>query len=334
MYIVIVCVNCNGSSQIDEAMLGKVVECPLCGKATVARTPTAVLPVARPIESSAIGPSAGEAPLSLDDATPLPAPEAPKAQAHPPKEPPQPVKRSPVRTAVYATISLLATLLIMAGIYMAFRYGNGEIADDDWQRFQPPDGHCTVLMPGEPTVEDVPAQGAGELGGKRFTVRCWFEQVEVSFGWMDYDAARVVEQLRFEQLAGPLRDREIKRLNGKLTGESQVNYSIKDRDFVSRLANIEFAKGKAFFQVYFDADPSRLPHHERVEMVKKQPMLYAPVGCTLGGCWLPVEITVQQKRQVIEPGTRLRIWFAVAQGKKITSETQWISKFLTSFAPQ
>jgi hypothetical protein len=336
MYIVIVCVNCNGSSQVEEAMLGKVVECPLCGKPTVARTQTAVLPVARPIESPApLQTLQPDAPLSLDDATPLPHTNKPKAISVPVLAKPvarPATKRSPVRTAVYATISLLITLLLMIGIYSAFRYGNGQISDSSWEPFQPPDGRCTVLMPGEPQAADIPATSAGELGGKRFVVKRWFERVEIEFGWMDYDAARV-EKMGFDQFVMPLRDREIKRLNGKLIGESQVNYTVKDRDFVSRLATIDLEKGKAFLQVYFDADLKRLPHREVIELVKKQPLLFVPLASGLGGCWVPVEFTVEQKRQVIEPGARVRLWFACAHGNKVTSDMKWISKYLTSFAP-
>ena len=56
MYIVIVCVNCNGSSQVEEEVLGKVVQCPLCDKPTVARTQMAVLPVAKPIDLFTMSP--------------------------------------------------------------------------------------------------------------------------------------------------------------------------------------------------------------------------------------------------------------------------------------
>ncbi len=46
MFVVIVCTNCEGASQVDEATLGQVVQCPHCGKPTTARPKEAVLPVA------------------------------------------------------------------------------------------------------------------------------------------------------------------------------------------------------------------------------------------------------------------------------------------------
>lgn len=335
MYIVIVCVNCNGSSQVEEEALGKVVQCPLCNKPTVARTPAAVLPVAKPIDTP-VTTAIQESPLSLDDATPLPPADKPKQRHEQEPIPTLPVvappRRSPLRTGIFATISLLFTLVLMAGIYMAFRYGNGLIPDGDWETFKPPDGNCSIRMPGEPVSEDIPASGPGELGGKRFTVKRWFERVEVSFGWMDYDASKLLEQ-RFGQFVLPTRDREIKRLNGKLVGESQVNYTVRDRTIEARLVNIDLEKGKAFLQIYFDADVDKLQSQIRTELVRKQYLIYAPFGSTMGGAWVPIEVTEQIRRRHIEPGQRIRLWFACAQGRKITSETPWLSKFFTSFAP-
>jgi hypothetical protein len=336
MYIVIVCVNCNGSSQIEEDVLGKVVQCPLCNKPTVARTQTAVLPLARPIEASIRLPIA-ESPLSLDDAAPLPPREKPGPQRD--TEPVTqtrvnaPPKRSPLRMGVYATLSLLLTLLLMAGIYMAFRYGNGLIPDGDWKTFAPPEGNCSIRMPGDPVAEEIPASGPGELGGKRFTVKRWFERVEVSFGWMDYDATKLLEQ-RFGQFVLPLRDREIKRLNGKLIGESPVNYTVKGRTIEDRLVTIELENGKAFLHIYFDADPDRLEHRIRTELNRKQLLVYAPTIPTSVGAWLPVEVMMQTRVRYIEPGQRIRLWFACAQGRKITSATPWLSNYFTSFVPE
>ncbi len=330
MYIVIVCVNCNGSSQVEESMLGKVVECPLCGKPTVARTQTAVLPVAKPVEIPTS--QNQEMPLSLDDATPLPPPEPPKPIFQPAtverRIPEPPPKRSPVRTALYASISLLLTLAVMAGVYMAFRYGDGQIPDSDWKTFRPPDGNCSILMPGHPEAEEIPAANFGELGGKRFTVKRWFERVEVTFGWMDYDA-KVVDQ-RFGDVVLSLRDREIKRLKGKLLGESEVNFKAGDRKIAARLVNIDLEKGKAFLQFYVDADPERLRYEKRTEMAPMQFLAFAPVL----NIWFPIDVRVPTPVRVIEPGQRIRIWFACAQGRKIKSDTAWLSKFFTSFAPE
>src|SRR5580700_10069431 len=99
MFVVIVCTNCQGASQVGEAVLGQPVQCPLCGKPTVARTREAVLPLAKPIQEHL---------LSLDDDPQLPPPRPESSAKHRPardlKKPR--IKRSPLWTAIYFTGSL------------------------------------------------------------------------------------------------------------------------------------------------------------------------------------------------------------------------------------
>ena len=53
-----------------------------------------------------------------------------------------------------------------------------------------------------------------------------------------------------------------------------------------------------------------------------------------GGVWLPIEVPVEIRQRVIDPGERLRLYFATVKGKKITAETKWVSRFFNSFGPE
>lgn len=329
MYVVIVCGHCAGASQVDEGELGKLVQCPLCGQTTVARTHEAVLPVAKPVEPPAFTPPPVPTPppnepevLSLDDAPQLP-----------PKPPPAPrAKRSPVRTAVYTGLSLLATLILMGLIYGAFRYGHPDIPDSAWETFTPPGGRCTIEMPGEPESEDVPAEGYAVLGGKRFTVKRWFERVEVGFGWIDLNADQLFEK-HFDTVVFDFLHREMKRLGGELGGEHTMNFVVKGRKWEARRYQGDTPKGKAVVQVYFDADPARLEHHEVTQKEPRRMLIYAPTA-TGAGLWLPYDYTVEIRKRVFAPGQKLRLYFATARGKKLTANTPWVGKFFNSFVPE
>ena len=317
MYVVIVCANCNGASQVDEDALGKMVQCPLCGKPTAARTKEAVLPVAKPLEQSV-----SDAPLSLDDA---PASPIANASAKP--------QAAPVKKAIYIGLSLFATLVLMGLIYGAFRYGNGDIPDSSWKKFKPPDGKCEVSLPGEPEAEEIPAEGFAVLGGKRFVVNRWFEKIRVGFGWIDLDADRL-QGVKFDQIALPFRDRELKRLNGKMTAEGTVNFIVGKRPFEARLYQIETDKEKVVLQIYFDADVKRLRSHEIVEKIRDEFQFFAPLGLNPAGVGVPIELKFDQRRLVIDPGEKLRLYFAIIGGKKVVADAPWVTKFFNSFVPE
>jgi hypothetical protein len=318
MYVVIVCAHCGGSSQVDEAELGKPVECPLCGKPTVARTKEAILPVARPV-------AAPEAPLSLDDAPQLPALRPPAAK------PPAP-KRSPLRKGIYAAASLLATLVLMGGIYGAFRYGTPDIPDSAWKRFLPPDGRCSIELPGEAESQDIAAEGFAVVGGKRFTVKRWFERVELSFGWIDLEADRALEK-HFDSLVFDLLRREMKRLNGQMSGEQTVNFNVKGRKWEARRYQGDAEKGKAIVQIYFDANEDRLNFQDVIQKEPRQVRVFVPSWLALGGTWVTIDTTMEVKKRVFAPGQRLRLYFATAVGKKLKPDTSWVGKFFNSFSP-
>jgi hypothetical protein len=329
MFVVIVCANCQGASQVDEGALGQVVHCPLCGKTTVARTREAVLPVARPVEHE---------PLSLDDDDrPLtPSPASPELPPEPRREhtPAKPnAKRSPLTTALYTTGSLLLTLVVMGAIYGAFRYGNGDVSVSDLQTFSPPGGNCTVQMPGEPVAEDVPVEGYAVLDGKRFAVNRWFERVQISFGWIDLDASKL-EGATLDQIAVPFREREAKRLNAKVEGESLLEYVAGKHKLQAKRTKLDTPQGKAILQVYIEPDAGRLRRHVVAETQRVNVFEREPAALMLTGMWLPLEIDVKVERKVLEPNQRIRLYFALVQGKKLNVDSAWVQKYLNSFVPE
>ena len=311
MNVVIVCADCRGKSQVDESSLGGMVQCPLCGKPTVAALPAAV-----PL-------------LSLDEDAPasgvVSAPRVPDRVPTPP--------RTPLRKGIYAFISLLLTIAIMGGIYAAFRYGDGQIPDRSWLTFTPPGEKSSIRMPGESTVERIPAEGFASQGGQRFRVHRWFEKADAEFGWVDLDATKAVAS-RFDDLVAALRDREVKRLDGKLTGESRVNFVVKNRKFEVRQYLIDLPKGKAVMQIYFDPDIERLKFQTVRTLEPHTLVLDIPTGWDLKGPPLSVEVPVEVRQMHVEPGQSLRLYFAIASGKNVTRETPWVPKFLGSLVPE
>ncbi len=178
--------------------------------------------------------------LSLDDEPPL----APTL-AKPPR-----FRAGPV------ALSLLCTVVLMAAVYFAFRYGNGDVPNGVWQTYEPPHGHCSVLMPGEPAQEDMPPGGFATTGGQRFGLNRWFERVHVSFGWYDLDAERL-QGVQFDQIALPLRDQELKRLNAKLVTSSTVNFVVGKRKFDAMRFQIDGDGIKTITQLYLEVKPER-----------------------------------------------------------------------------
>jgi hypothetical protein len=131
-------------------------------------------------------------PLSLDDAPQLP----PKREA--PLEPVASKNTPQTSTLLLAAKSLGLTLVVMAAIYAAYWFW----IKPRWVRFSPPNGDCSVLMPGTPKQEDILATGFANLGGKRFIVswrsstkktddRSSGDNAEVSIGWIDLDSQRL-----------------------------------------------------------------------------------------------------------------------------------------------
>jgi len=151
------CLVCDLVFVVADDSMGQRVTCPGCGASFLAE----------PLAKSSLG--TAEAPLSLDDAIPLPPVPVP---------PPVAAPKSPFRSGLKLGLVLLLTVASMTAVYVAFQYGAGEISDSAWQLFEPEDGRCRVLMPGTP--EEI-----ATADGKRFAVERRFADVRFEFGWQD-----------------------------------------------------------------------------------------------------------------------------------------------------
>jgi DNA-directed RNA polymerase subunit RPC12/RpoP len=88
--IPIACATCGALSQIDEAWLGQWVECPHCGKATLAA------------------------------ARPTAPPAAPKVAPPPPAEPPRPLtreERQAIRRRRHLIVAIGSIVVLMATVF-------------------------------------------------------------------------------------------------------------------------------------------------------------------------------------------------------------------------
>ncbi len=324
MFVVIVCTNCEGASQVDEATLGQVVQCPHCGKPTTARPKEAVLPVAKPLQQE---------PLSLDDAPALPSRSEPRRVA--PRSLQAVKKRSPLKMALYSTLSLLVTLALMAGIYGGFRYGNAEVPNWAWKTFTPPDEQAQAIdMPGDPEAESISPEGFASTGGKRFHVHRWFEQVDVDFGWIDLNADQAADRPfrshRRRTCCAPKDETIYGRGPKRKTPAGFIGP--RGRKFEARRFMIDSDQGKAQMQVYFDPDPTRLTFHNKKETETRQIRLPMPTPWGSAG-WVTIDYVEQFERRVFEPGQSIRLYFAIARGKKLDQKMPWVDKFFNSFAP-
>jgi hypothetical protein len=197
-------------------------------------------------------------PLSLDDAPQLP----PKREA--PLEPVASKNTPQTSTLLLAAKSLGLTLVVMAAIYAAYWFW----IKPRWVRFSPPNGDCSVLMPGTPKQEDILATGFANLGGKRFIVswrsstkktddRSSGDNAEVSIGWIDLDSQRL-PGVQFDQIAIPAREREAQRLEGKSKGEVPVIFSAKGKKYDASECLIESENGITVLRLYLQqGDPRR-----------------------------------------------------------------------------
>jgi len=167
MFVPVACLKCGKLFQVPAAAAGTEVACPWCKGITPA-LPVAAVPDAAP-------PASAPAPLSLDDAEPESA-----------DAPPRPPFRFPLRTAL---VALLVTAGVGVGVVAVLGYGAGRVAPAAWAEFTPPDGSCTVLLPGAPDEEPVEPQASTARGGLRYVTTGWYSGVSAWVGWQDLDPA-------------------------------------------------------------------------------------------------------------------------------------------------
>jgi hypothetical protein len=216
MFVPVACPRCGKPFQVPAADAGKDVACPWCA-AVVAALPVAG-PVSSPLGADAPG-SPGQAParrdqpgpISLDDETP----SAPK-------------RGFPFRTALGVLVLVLA---VFAVTVLVLGYGAGRVPGWAWREFSPPDGSCTVSLPGEPQPEPLPppADGPG-LGGTRYSTHGWYSGVRTWVAWRDLDPgwAKQLAADRDAALLRPVlekeRDRTRERVGGTVTREGVVRF--------------------------------------------------------------------------------------------------------------
>jgi hypothetical protein len=229
-------------------------------------------------------------------------------------------------------LSLFLTLLLMGLVYGIFRYGTPDIPDSAWKKFAPPEGKCSIEFPGEPEAEDIPAEGFAVQSGKRFIVKRWYERVELAFGWIDLDADMAMEK-HFDSMVFDLLRREMKRLNGRLSGEQTLSFVTGGRKWEARRYQGDTDTGKAVVQIYFDADPKRIGAKEVIQKEPRRTVEFVPTGFAGLVYPLPVDGYEEVRKTIFPPGQRLRLYFAEARGKKLKADTPLVDRFFNSFSP-
>jgi hypothetical protein len=161
------------------------------------------------------------APLSLDDAAPLPPADRDRPRRRP----------GPPMAVVVLGIALLLLLVVIAFGMLSYR--SGRIPESAWRSYTPPDNSFTVDLPGEPTAEPLnPLPGAaGGLGGELFTARGWYSGAVAWAGWRDVQpVVAAVSTSNPEQwmLYRPAIDAELERQkklwNGTVTREATIKF--------------------------------------------------------------------------------------------------------------
>jgi hypothetical protein len=176
MFLPVACLKCGKLFQVPEAAAGSQVDCPWC------KAQTPALPVAgmaQPRAESLPVPGTSE-PLSLDDAPP----SEPRPQSRPPRR---------KHLLFHLGLGLILCLAIAAATVAVLRYGSGNISPVAWSDFMPPDGSCSIALPGKPDaerIEPTPADGIAR-GLEQYTTTGWYSRTRVWFGWRELDPAWV-----------------------------------------------------------------------------------------------------------------------------------------------
>lgn len=254
MSVLVRCERCGKDFACAESSLNQAMLCPLCGRATLAR------------------PLADNEPLSLDDAPEVSsppsasnapnAPDASHASNAPVVAPPSAAatQTPPVPTTTAAAVrsaiggwlgSIALTVVLMFGVYAAFQYGSGEIAERHWREFTPPEGRCRIRLPGEPTEQPIRNDDPRIRTGKRYeVVRAW-EAVTAGIAWIDV-ADDLSNDGSFEQWMFALRDRIQKQHDAELEREALWKL---DR-YSGRQFDYKTAKGNLYVRVLAIPDRS------------------------------------------------------------------------------
>lgn len=153
--------------------------------------------------------------------------EAAPARTASPAGVPEPVPDAPVVRSRFRFVILgLLCVVVAGGTFAVSRYGSGQVPAGAWQKFTPPDGECSVLLPGTPDAEAIGLNPFSPLmrTGERYSVRRWFDDVSVTVGWVNLDAERT-RLARPEDVIAAEQRRLEETLGGKVEAEATVKFN-------------------------------------------------------------------------------------------------------------
>jgi hypothetical protein len=159
MSAILVCPECKRKLRIPETVAGKSVRCPAC---------KTLIPPALQAPAEAITEQKPAAPVVLEEAAPARPRSRPRLEADEDQDDGAPSRTKQVKKR--SSTGMILGLVLAGGclgmmcvgggvaalVYFAF---NKTIPDSDWQTFTPPNGGCTVLMPGTPVAQSLPVPG-------------------------------------------------------------------------------------------------------------------------------------------------------------------------------
>ena len=101
--------------------------------------------------------------------------------------------------------------------------------------------------------------------------------------------------------------------------KASINFVVGKRSFEAKRTKMELPKDKAILQVYVEPDAGRLKRHvvEEIEQANVFETRTEYSALALTGIWLPLKIDVKV-RKVLDPNQKIRLYFALVQGKKIS----------------
>ncbi len=276
------CPGCSVRLKVPASFpVGATVKCPKCGKlvktpgadaaATVGVSPPDTVPLP-PV------PALKPQPLKPEPPKPEPPKAAPSPEfsidaiAHARKLPtaparlpdrPSPAGRTGQARKAMLAVGVVVVIGLAVGVVKMVRpeptpkliaVGPEPIAESDWKPFSPPNGHCQVLLPGEPTPvpSEPPPEGVEAPESKHFRVDrpdrdAWFSLYLVHL------PPYVLDQQTFDEFYFNLRDEVIDRSAGRLRLETPLSW----KGHFGREFQVETPRGQTIVQrMYFVEHPN------------------------------------------------------------------------------
>lgn len=218
MFVPVSCSHCGKPFQVSDTAIGKAAICPWCQEVVNA-----------PAEPS-----------------PRPDPVVP------PGDPVSVVDRP--RSGWRFVLLGLVCVAVAVGTFAVARFESGQVPASAWQKFVPPNGACSVLLPGTPDAEPIGTNPFSSLmlTGERYSVRRWFDGVTVSVGWVDLDAERIRLARPEDVLAA-----EQRRLQETLGGSVEVEASVKFNQYQGAELTYRTREGPVIVRLLAALDPPK-----------------------------------------------------------------------------